>query len=151
MRAKEKGKGRSLLRNLRFCLASTRQCAPLLLPLCALSAACSASTALLNTFLPRAAIDAILRGNARTLLLCVLAFTLPLALLGCAGGFLEKYIYFCKFRMNAYYLRRVAHKGLTADYCSQEEDAFRQLQAECFQSCNGNFSPFTQVLSLIHI
>ena len=149
MRAKEKGKGRSLLRNLRFCLASTRQCAPLLLPLCALSAACSASTALLNTFLPRAAIDAILRGNARTLLLCVLAFTLPLALLGCAGGFLEKYIYFCKFRMNAYYLRRVAHKGLTADYCSQEEDAFRQLQAECFQSCNGNFSPFTQVYGVL--
>ena len=76
MRAKEKGKGRSLLRNLRFCLASTRQCAPLLLPLCALSAACSASTALLNTFLPRAAIDAILRGNARTLLLCVPSSTI---------------------------------------------------------------------------
>ena len=145
MQTGEKGQSRALGRNLRFCLASTRQCAPLLLLFCVLGAACSVSTALLNTFLPRAAIDAILQGNARALALRVFGFTLPLALLGCAGGFLEKYTYFYKFRMNAFYLQRVARKGLTTDYCNQEEDAFRKLQVECFQSCNGNFSPFTQI------
>ena len=85
MQTGEKGQSRALGRNLRFCLASTRQCAPLLLLFCVLGAACSVSTALLNTFLPRAAIDAILQGNARAIALRVLCFTLPLALLGCAG------------------------------------------------------------------
>lgn len=37
---------------------------------------------------------------------------------------------------------------MTADYCNQETERFRKLQAESVASCDGNFSPVTQVYDI---
>ena len=62
-----------------------------------------------------------------------------------AKKFIEKMIYWHRFKMNSFYLRMVAHKGLTTDYPNQENEYFRKLQSESFGSCNGNYSPLTQI------
>ena len=59
--------------------------------------------------------------------------------------YLEKLIYWNRFKMNAFFLRRITRKGLTTDYRNQEDEHFRALQDESFAGCNGNFSHFSRI------
>ena len=51
--------------------------------------------------------------------------------------------------MNTYYLNCVMQKGLTTDYCNQENEWFRKLQTESFACCNGNTSPLTGIYEIL--
>ena len=78
------------------------------------------------------------------LLLVTTAFTLSLAILTGLQKYLDKLIYWNKFKMNDFFLQMVSRKGLTTDYRNQENEHFRKLQSESFSSCNGNFSYYAQ-------
>ena len=72
-----------------------------------------------------------------------------LAILSGADKFLTKLIYHQKFRMNTFYLKHAALKGLTTDYINQENGIFRKLQAESFECCNGNYSPLSNIYEIL--
>lgn len=79
----------------------------------------------------------------------VLAFTGCIAILSGANKFFTKFIYHQKYKMNTYYLKRVALKGLTTDYNNQENGIFRKLQTESFACCNGNYSPLSNIYDVL--
>lgn len=81
----------------------------------------------------------------------ILIFMGSLALLSGTDKFLTKLIYHQKFRMNTFYLKRAALKGLTTDYINQENGIFRKLQAESFECCNGNYSPLSNIYTTLQI
>ena len=66
-----------------------------------------------------------------------------------ANKFLTKFIYHQKFRMNTFYLKKAALKGLTTDYINQENAAFRKLQTESFQCCSGHYSPLSNIYEVL--
>ena len=136
----------SAIDNALFCLKCTYNHYPLLLLWCFMGVLINVSLPVLTTYLPKVVIDEITSGDGmQNLIRTVLSFTLGIALLLGFKHFVERYIYHHKFKMNSYYMRRVANKGMTTDYCNQEKDQFRKLQSESFQSCNGNYSNLTQV------
>lgn len=79
----------------------------------------------------------------------ILSFMGSLAILSGADKFLTKLIYHQKFRMNTFYLKHAALKGLTTDYINQENGIFRKLQAESFECCNGNYSPLSNIYEIL--
>lgn len=132
--------------NLLFVIRQTVKCHPFLLLLCALSVVVSIAIPVVTTFLPKLVIENITtdKGIKATLIVTVTG-TGVLALCAGLNQFLDKLMYFHKFRMNTHYTELVARKGMTADYCHQETERFRKLQAESVAACNGNYSPLTQV------
>jgi ATP-binding cassette subfamily B protein len=99
----------------------------------------------ITTFLPKIVIDEITYGKSLQHLLSVTAvLTLTLAVISGLQKYLDRLIYWNRFKMNAFFLRRITKKGLTTDYRNQENEYFRKLQSESFASCNGNFSYWTQ-------
>ena len=58
----------------------------------------------------------------------ILSFMGSLAILSGADKFLTKLIYHQKFRMNTFYLKHAALKGLTTDYINQENGIFRSFK-----------------------
>ena len=79
----------------------------------------------------------------------IIIFMGSLAILSGADKFLTKMIYHQKFRMNTFYLKRAALKGLTTDYINQENGIFRKLQIESFECCNGNYSPLSNIYEIL--
>ena len=79
----------------------------------------------------------------------ILSFMGSLAILSGADKFLTKLIYHQKFRMNTFYLKHAALKGLTTDYINQENGIFRKLQTESFECCNGNYSPLSNIYEIL--
>lgn len=139
----------TLAQNTGFLLQHTRQCDPRLLLWYALIIILGTLLPVLEIYLPAAVIEQITIGAAPgTLVLTVFAFLLPAAVFSGLKSFLEKYAYFQKFKMNAYYLRKVAGKGMTTDYQNQENAQFRKLQTESFGACNGNYSALTQIYDI---
>lgn len=138
-----------LLGNLCFMARQTINSYPHLLLLCAFTVIVNTVIPVITTFLPKVVIESITleQGIKETLFLTVV-MTSILAL--CLGGkkFFEKLVFFHKLRMNTHYTELVARKGMMADYCNQETERFRKLQAESVASCNGNFSPVTQVYDI---
>lgn len=136
----------SLISNVIYCMKNTANCYPLLFLWGSIAILINLFLPLLTTFLPKVVIEAITENvNTKHLILVTLFFTVSIALLSAAKKFIEKMIYWHRFKMNSFYLRMVAHKGLTTDYPNQENDHFRKLQSESFGSCNGNYSPLTQI------
>ncbi len=139
-------KTHSILDNVCFCIRNTAACYPPLLLWCLLAALTNVVAPVLSTFLPKAVIEKITSGSGMgELIAATLGFALSLALIMGLRRLFEKLIYHHKFKMNAFYLRKVAQKGLTTDYCNQEDARFRKLQNESFQACNGHFSALTQI------
>jgi ATP-binding cassette subfamily B protein len=104
----------------------------------------------ITTFLPKIVIDEITYGKSLQHLLSVTAvLTLTLAVISGLQKYLDRLIYWNRFKMNAFFLRRITKKGLTTDYRNQENEYFRKLQSESFASCNGNFSYWTQIYDAI--
>jgi ATP-binding cassette subfamily B protein len=81
--------------------------------------------------------------------IAILTFMGSIAILSGADIFLTKFIYHQKFRMNTFYLKRVALKGLTTDYINQENGIFRKLQTESFMCCNGHYSPLSNIYEIL--
>ena len=129
-----------------YLLKETIKCYPFLLVLCAISVVIGIVIPVITTFLPKIVIEQITTGaEIKEILLVTVIGTGLLAL--CAGGkvFIEKLLYFQKFRMNTHYTELVAIKGMTADYCHQENEWFRKLHTESAGACNGNYSPMVLV------
>lgn len=139
-------KQNSVLSNILFCLNHTLKCYPILILWCLLAAGTNVSIAVLTTFIPKIVIEDISDGvGLKHLLIVTFAFTVCIAILTGFKTFWTKFIYHQKYQMNSYYMRIIAKKGLTTDYCNQEKEEFRRLQSESFQAYYGNYSPLTQI------
>lgn len=129
-----------------YCLNCTARHYPLLLLWCSSAVLINVSLPVLTTYLPKAVIEEITLGNEMDhLIAAVLAFSISIAVLQGFQRFLERSIYHHKFKMNSFYMRKIADKGMTTDYCNQENGQFKKMQSESFYSCNGNYSNLTQV------
>ncbi len=138
-----------LFGNLCFIARQTINSYPHLLLLCAFTVIVNTVIPVITTFLPKVVIESItLEKGIKETLFVTVVMTSILAL--CLGGkkFFEKLVFFHKLRMNTHYTELVARKGMTADYCNQETERFRKLQTESVASCDGNFSPVTQVYDI---
>lgn len=136
----------SVGRNALFCLRSTLDCYPPLLWWCALAALGGVLLPILAAFLPKVVIERITGGGSMGGLISVtLFFTLSIALLSAGKRFADKQLSHHRYKMNPYYTRMVARKGMTTDYRNQEQERFRKLLSESFSSCNGHSSPMTRI------
>lgn len=142
-----KDKKYTVFQNLSYCIHEAEEAYPRLLLFCALIVLINCAVPTITTFLPRVVINEI-TGKATILrLLSVTALmTGSLAILTGLQKYLDRLIYWHKFKVNAFFLRKVTKKGLTTDYRNQEDEHFRKLQHESFACCNGNFSYFIQIL-----
>ena len=136
----------TVFKNVAYCIKNTAQCQFPLLCWCVIVILLNTAIPVLTTYLPKAVIEKFDAGSSLLeLIATVLSFTIWIAVLSGANKFFTKYIYHQKFRMNTFYLKRAALKGLLTDYCNQENELFLQLQNESFHCCNGNFSPLTNI------
>ncbi|HBN83585.1 MAG TPA: ABC transporter ATP-binding protein [Clostridiales bacterium] len=139
-----------VIENIKYCLINTIECYPQLLFWCLLAILINVALPVLSSFLPKVVIEKITSSNGiRNLIFVTLIFMFTIALLSGFKRFVEKYASFLKYRMNTYYTRKVAKKGMTTDYSNQEKDEFRKLQSESFRACNGHYSPLTQVYDVL--
>lgn len=133
-------------KNMLYCLKCTVEYYPMLLAWCLFAVLVNVGLPILTMYLPKVVIDVItLSENLKKLIIVVLAFTIGIAVLLGFKRFVERFMYHHKFRMNSFYMCKIANKGMTTDYCNQEREHFRKLQSECFSSCNGNYSNLTQI------
>lgn len=140
-----KDKEYSIFQNLLYCVRMTVEKYPPLLVLCFFIILLNAGIPVLTAFLPKVVIEGItVQWELGRLLTVTAVLTLSLAALSGLQMFLERLVYWHRFKMNAFFLHMVAVKGLTTDYRNQENEHFRKLQSESFASCNGNFSYYVQ-------
>ena len=139
-----------VIQNVCYCLRNTAQCYLPLLCLCVIAILINVTLPVLSTYLPKIIIEKITSKSSLTeLITTVLAFAGCIAILSGANKFFTKFIYHQKYKMNTYYLKRVALKGLTTDYNNQENGIFRKLQTESFACCNGNYSPLSNIYDVL--
>ena len=142
----EKNKKYSIFQNLLYCIQATKQGYPKLLIFCLMIILMNCAISVITTFLPKILIDEITDGKSlKHVLMVTSVFTVTLAVLSGLQKYLDRLIYWNKFKMNAFFLRKITRKGLTTDYRNQENEHFRKLQNESFASCNGNFSYYAQI------
>lgn len=140
----------SVLQNIRYCLKSTVEGYPMLLLLCAAAILVKVAIPILTTYLPKVVIDKFTDGSSLAeLSATVFLFLSSLALLSGGDMFFKDYIGFQRLQMNTFYMRRFAMKGLTTDYCNQENERFRKLQTEGFRSCQNNSSPLADIYNTL--
>lgn len=140
----------SIIQNVWYCIQNTAHCYCPLLCWCGVLILVNAALPILSAYLPKTVIEYITEGNSLwELSVVVLGFMGGIALLSGLSQFFTKFIYHQKFRMNTFYLKRVALKGLTTDYSNQENEQFRKLQTESFACCNGNYSPLTNIYDIL--
>lgn len=140
----------SVTRNILYCLNNTVQCYFPLLCWCVLTILINVLIPILTTYLPKTVIEIVTAEHSfHELVIVILVFMGSIALLSGADKFLTKFIYHQKFRMNTFYLKRLALKGLTTDYINQENGIFRKLQTESFMCCNGNYSPLSNIYEVL--
>lgn len=136
----------SVIQNIIYCLNNTAKCHFPLLCQCILKILLGTLIPILTTMLPKTVIEIVTaKQSFYELVIVILIFMGSLAILSGADTFLTKFIYHQKYRMNTFYLKRVALKGLTTDYINQENGIFRKLQTESFECCNGNYSPLSNI------
>lgn len=135
----------TILQNLVYCAGITKKKYPRLLVYCISIILINALIPVITAFLPKVVIEMIIeQKRLGNLLLVTCVLTLALAIFTGLQKYLEKLIYWNKFKMNDFFLQMVTRKGLTTDYRNQENEHFRKLQSESFASCNGNFSYYAQ-------
>ncbi|MBO4389488.1 MAG: ABC transporter ATP-binding protein [Lachnospiraceae bacterium] len=141
----ERDKKYNILQNLAYCASVTLKKYPPLLIWCICIILINAGLPVITAYLPKVVIEEITAKSALTHILLVTGiFTFSMAVLMGLQKYLEKLIYWNKFKMNDFFLRMVTRKGLTTDYRNQENEHFRKLQSESFASCNGNFSYYAR-------
>lgn len=135
----------TILQNLLYCLRITKQTYPILLVFCFVIIIINCVIPVFTALLPKVVIEEIAMGtNVQDVLLITTIYTFALAILMGTQEYLDRLIYWHKFKMNAFFLRMITKKGLTTDYKNQENEYFRKLQSESFASCNGQFSYYAQ-------
>ena len=140
----------SAMKNILYCLNNTVKCHSPLLCLCSLKILIGTLIPILTTILPKIVIEMITaKQSVYKLASAILSFMGSLAILSGADKFLTKLIYHQKFRMNTFYLKHAALKGLTTDYINQENGIFRKLQTESFECCNENYSPLSNIYEIL--
>lgn len=143
----EKDKKYNLFQNLGYCLVAAWQVYPQLCFYAAAIVVVNCAVPVITAYLPKVLIDEISEGAELKHVLAVTGImTMGLASACTVQKYLERLIYWHKFKLNAFFLRKVTKKGLTTDYKNQEDEHFRKLQHESFASCNGNFSYFNQIM-----
>ena len=131
--------------NLSYCLKETSKGCRKLPYLCVGVILVNCLIPVITAFLPKVIIEEIELGTGTERLLVITGvMALALCLAQTIQKYLERMIYWNKFKMNTHFLRKVTKKALTTDYKNQENEHFRELQSESFSSCNGNFSGFIQ-------
>ncbi len=136
----------TVAQNVLYCLRCTRECCASLLYLGAAIILLNVAIPVLTTYLPKAVITCFTDNHSfAELSMTVLTLMSGVAVLSATSEFLKKYFYFHKYKMNTFYMKCVSEKGLTTDYCNQENEWFRKLQTESFACCNGNASPLTGI------
>ncbi|MDR0288167.1 MAG: ATP-binding cassette domain-containing protein, partial [Clostridiales bacterium] len=139
-----------VIKNMIYCIRHTARHYPLLLLMCVLAVVINVVLPTLTVYLPKMVIEEISNDSVVSkLLMVVLSFTLGIAVLLCLQRFLEKNISNHKLKMNSYYIRKIADKGMTTDYCHQENERFRKLQSESFNICNGYDSNITKTYNTL--
>lgn len=142
----EKDKTYSILQNFGYCIKATIQNYPKLLVLCFSLIMINAAIPVITTFLPKVVIDEIVtQKSLEHLLLVTGIFMGTIVVMTALQKFIDRLIYWHKYKMNTYFLKMVTKKSLRTDYCNQEDEHFRNLQSESFASCNGNFSYYAQI------
>lgn len=140
----------SVIRNIGFCIRSTADCCGSLLYWCVILILINAVIPILSAYLPKAVLEAITETHSlRGLVAAVLSILGGIALLSGLSQLFGKLVYRRKYRMNTYYLKKAVLKGLTTDYCNQEQESFRRLQTESFSCCSGNYSPLTGIYDVL--
>lgn len=140
----------SVLQNVRYCLKNTAQCHFPLLGWCAILIGIKVTLPVLSTFMPKTVIQIIMTQKSLSqLVLTILIYMGVIALLSGGNKFFTKYIFHQKYRMNTFYLKKVALKGLTTDYIHQETGVFRKLQTESLDCCSGNYSPLSNIYDVL--
>ena len=146
MNLMEHDKKYTIRQNLAYCVQATKQGCPKLLIFCLLVILINCLVPVITAWLPKVVIEEITAEKPlRHLLLITAAMAMALAVFSGLQKTFEKLIYWNKFKMNAFFLRKITRKGLTTDYRNQENEHFRTLQNESFASCNGNFSHYAQI------
>ncbi len=140
----------TLSQNFIYCLKATAANYPKLILYCCLIIVVNCTIPVISTFLPKVVIDQVTTGKTVFSLIAVTGiFTGAWAVASGIQKYLDRLIYWHKFKMNTYFLKMITQKALTTDYCNQENEHFRNLQSESFISCNGNFSYYAQVYDAI--
>ncbi len=135
----------SIFQNLSYCIRVTKEKYPKLLVFCLFIILINVGIPVITAILPKAVIEGITKQKSMEQLLFITGtFTISLAVLLGVQEYLDRLIYWHKFKMNAFFLHMITMKGLTTDYKNQENEEFRKLQSESFASCNGNFSYYAQ-------
>ena len=145
MNEKIQDKKYSIFQNLSYCIRMTKEKYPILLTFCLLIIFVNTIIPVITAFLPKIIIEEITENKGmKELLLVTGGMTFTLAVLMGVQEYLDRLIYWHRFKMNTFFLRMVTKKGLTTDYRNQENEHFRKLQAESYGSCSGNFSYYVQ-------
>ncbi|MCI8694571.1 MAG: ABC transporter ATP-binding protein [Lachnospiraceae bacterium] len=122
----------------------------MLLVLCTASILAKVAQSILTTWLPKVVIEKISIGSSPAeLIWAVLLFMTSLSILSGGEIFLTQYISIQRLQMNTFYQKRFAIKGLTTDYCNQEDERFRRLQTEGFRCCNNNNAALVSVYDML--
>lgn len=136
----------SVIQNIWYYLKNISRCYCPLLFLCIAAILINVTLPVLSMYLPKILIEKItVKSSLQELVTVILVIMGGIAVLSGANKFFTKYINHQKYRMNTFYLKRVALKGLTTDYINQENGLFRKLQTESFSCCNGNYSPLVNI------
>ena len=147
---KKKMKKYKIGQNLIYWAGAVREEYPQLLVFCVLAVLVNCCVPLVTAFLPKVVIEMIIqKEELKMLLMWTGIMTFALAVFLGVQKYLAQLIYWHKFKMNTYFLRKVTKKGLTTDYCNTVDEQFRKLQQESFSSCNGNFSYFNQICETV--
>ena len=107
----EQDKKYPVLQNLAYCIRATKQGYPKLLMFCLLIILFNCLVPVITAFLPKVVIDEITEGRPLGRLLAVTAvLTGTLAVMGGLQKYLDKLVYWNKFKMNAWFLRLITRK-----------------------------------------
>ena len=108
----DKEKKYNIFQNLGYCLSAAWQVHPWLCASAAGMIAVNCVVPLITAYLPKVLIDEITGGaELKHVLVVTGGMTLGLALAGTVQKYLERLIYWHKFKLNAFFLRKVTKKG----------------------------------------
>ena len=136
----------TVAQNVLYRLRCTRECCASLLYLGAAIILLNVAIPVLTTYLPKAVITCFIDNRSfAELSMTVLVLMSGVAVLSAASEFFKKVLLFSQVQDEHILYEMCFGKGLSTDYCNQENEWFRKLQTESFACCNGNASPLTGI------
>lgn len=116
----EKDKEYSILQNFGYCIKATIQNYPKLLVLCVSLIVINAAIPVITAFLPKVVIDEIVNQKPlEHLMFATGLFLGTIIIMTSLQKYIDRLIYWHKYKMNTYFLKMVTNKSLRTDYCNQ--------------------------------